>query len=829
MSWIRSAMNKAAEVPGGAILKAAVRTYADSFVQHAGYSVSGAARIFQDRIASRNMKSFSEAARRLEEASVSCKGEDRVQLLRRWLVSLREFEKLDGSLVEIDGKSSEDPSSPSDKNVTPGKSTMILYYDPDLGSSPMNFRDVFLQSQALEGMTVSMLDNSMMVLEKASCGAFMFLENFHVRILTKYKKNTQKSLNFGSLFCLNQILGAPNEEEILLIHEIFGLCLAGGREVHDVVVKNIQDLAKAFSLYDVEMLVRREELLQFAQTAITGLKETGDIARIDFEISQIHQRLNSMKCQQSAHEGTENSSEATSTGSLMEIEEPVTHIQLCCRLKSLLLKKRLLRYGDTIETHAQKVDILKVLVESLHNSASKTEKRILEQREEKNEALTFRVARSNEVSQIEKELGAEISELEKQRDKIEAELREVNSTLSVAYARLQHAREERFQFDEDNNDFILLLKEKEDELSNTIVSYRAEADTCHAFVNFLEATWAFQSSYVEERDKLVNDQLQDHEVYFVNTTISFLSAYKDQLPPAIANVRKLEESLKGYITTFYFLCPLEVCSRNINFSGSRLEEELFKTNIILFLRVLVCGRFRKIIDPDEEFLQDIKKRENVEQEYLDAEVKVINIFDAVESIKDHFYTTIDDPSRKGVEVITELLEAIEKLKIDFKIIKRPNLSIEKVTEGEHTPSTGGPEGVMVPPPIRVMPDFKSIFAQKLLIKSPRQKPYIPLGASPENSPFSTNERKTFEYQTEKDASNPALVFDDETLHQKSTVKSDQERLTLDSSDEIPKIPLTDQESGETSQFSLGDDLESLDSNEEMPKPTSRIEKEMSTN
>nr|KAJ0191101.1 hypothetical protein LSAT_V11C800441270 [Lactuca sativa] len=83
-----------------------------------------------------------------------------------------------------------------------------------------------------------------------------------------------------------------------------------------------------------------------------------------------------MKCQQSAHEASDNSSEATSTASLMEIEEPVTHIQLCCRLKSFLLKKRLLRYGDIIETHAQ--------------------------RGKKNEALTFRVARSNEVSQIEK-------------------------------------------------------------------------------------------------------------------------------------------------------------------------------------------------------------------------------------------------------------------------------------------------------------------------------------------------------------------------------------------------------------------------------------------
>ncbi|KAL4587604.1 hypothetical protein LXL04_000476 [Taraxacum kok-saghyz] len=225
-----------------------------------------------------------------------------------------------------------------------------------------------------------------------------------------------------------------------------------------LAVKDIQNLAKSFSVYNVEMLVRKEELLQFAQTAITGLKVTGDIARIDFEISQIQQRLNGMKSQQSSIEGSEISSEATSSStSSMDIEEPVTHIQLCYRLKSLLLKKQMLRKGDTIETHTQKVDILKVLIESLHNSASKTQKRILEHREEKKEALTFRVARTDEISQIEKELGAEISVLEKQRDKLEAELREVNNTLTAANTRLQNAREERFQFDEDNNEFLRLF------------------------------------------------------------------------------------------------------------------------------------------------------------------------------------------------------------------------------------------------------------------------------------------------------------------------------------------------------------------------------------
>ncbi|KAI3740787.1 hypothetical protein L2E82_31261 [Cichorium intybus] len=131
---------------------------------------------------------------------------------------------------------------------------------------------------------------------------------------------------------------------------------------------------------------------------------------------------------------------------------------------------------------------------------------------------------------------------------------------------------------------------------------------------------------------------------------------------------------------------------------------------------------------------------------------------------------------------------------------------------------------MVPPPIRVMPDFKSIFAQKLLTKSPRQKPYIPLGGSPENSPLSINatsaeQRKIFD---EKDVSNFSLGCEDESVSQKT---SDQEcPTTLDSSVEIPKLPLTGDESGgnndttetvhgETSQVLTGGDVKSVDSND----------------
>ncbi|KAL8210518.1 hypothetical protein R6Q57_004955 [Mikania cordata] len=627
MAWLRSAMQKAAEVGGRSSLGDAVRSHTGYSAIRSANAFSRGAKMLHDRFSALNIKSYKEAVRRLEEISISSRGEERVQLLRRWLVSLREIESLTAGLAENDGKILNETYTSIDKNDSPGKSDVVLYYDQDLGVSPVNFRDVFLHSQALEGITVSM------------------------------------------------ILEAPNEEEILLLHELFGLCLTGGEEVHDVIVNSILDLSKAFTVYDDEVLAKRKELLQLAQDAITGLKVNADILRIDSEVSEIHQSLKRSEHQEILIESDGYSLDASSNATLEVIKESVSPIRLCCRLESLLLKKRLLNSGDTPKAHAHKVEKLKVLSESLHSSASKTERRISDDRQQKEEALHFRVAKTSEVSQIEKDLGAEISVLEMQQDKLEHDLKKVKSSLAAANAQLQNAREEREQFDDANNQLLVHFKSKEDELSKAIISYKTEADTCNAFVEFLEASWAFHSSFMEQKEKKVK---------------SLLSAYKDALEPAITNLKKHMKNLK---------------------------------------------RYEKAIDPDEEFLQDIERRRALEQAYLASESKIITIFGAAESVKEQFYHSINNVSRKGVESISELCDSIEKVKVEFETLTRPPLRGDRSTHQGQVPSRESPGSNASSSSKHVLPvDIKSILTQKLVIRSPTTKPYIPLCGSSENSP-----------------------------------------------------------------------------------------------
>ncbi|KAG8651273.1 hypothetical protein MANES_07G107300v8 [Manihot esculenta] len=498
MSWLRSAVNKAVEVGNKNNLTRAVKNYADSVVQQAGQAVAEGAKILQDRIGNRNYRSVKQTVKRLEEASVSCRGPERILLLRRWLFVLKEVDKLLAASPEDKQTTLEQHVFTDEGNESPRKQSMVLYYDSDIGGEPMNFRDVFLQSQAMEGITLSM------------------------------------------------ILEAPTDEEISLLLEMFGICLNGGKEVHNAIVSSIQDLASAFACYQDEVLVKREELLQFAQGAVAGLKVSADLGRIDAEAINLKNKLDRMiGSDKPSSEGQDKESGGTAKATVEALKEDLAQIRICSRLEGLLLKKKNFNLGDSPEIHAQKVDKLKVLSESLASSARKAEKGILDHRIHKEEALKVRLAKADEANEREKEISAEISVLEKQRDELEAQLKKVNISLAAANARLHNSREERDQFEEANSQILEHLKAKEGELSKSAAASKVEAKVLSNWINFLEDTWVLQRSYTETKEKEVNDELERHENYFVNLAIHLLSDYKNELGPYITRIGNFVKNLKN--------------------------------------------------------------------------------------------------------------------------------------------------------------------------------------------------------------------------------------------------------------------------------------------
>ncbi|KAM2467828.1 hypothetical protein FF1_009574 [Malus domestica] len=598
MSWIRNAVNLAVEAGATNTLTRTVRNYADTVVLHAGNAVAGARLLLPDRIRPRNLQSFKHTAKRLEEVSVSCRGVERVQLLRRWLVALKEIERLSTLYNASNEKAPEDHLNSDESTDSPRKPTLVYYVDSDAGDELKTFRDVFLHSQALEGITLSM------------------------------------------------ILEEPNEEEVSLLLEIYGLCLTGGKEVHNVVMSSVQNLAIALSYYQDEVLIKREELLQFAQGAIAGLKINADLARIDAEACSIREEIDKLMAHQKPlSEGCEKPSEKERDATIENLKDALVEIQLCSRLEDLLLKKKSLGNGDSHELHSAKVEKLKILSESLANSTSQAEKRISDHsRFQKEEALSFRVAKANEVSQIEKELVAEIGKLERQREELQSELKKVIITLNAVRARLHNAREEREQFDEASNQILVHIKAKEDELSRSVDSCKAEVDVVNTWISFLEDTWVLQSSYTHQKEKQVNGELERYGDYFVNLVIQLLSTYKETLGSSITRIRTLVECLNS--------------SKGANITGI-----------------------------DDGSSKESNPRKNLEEDYVDMEAKFLITLSVVDTMKKQFYVQTEGIFRRDDQKVKELFDAIKNLKDEFESIDRPILEIEASPRRPETPSS----------------------------------------------------------------------------------------------------------------------------------------------
>ncbi|XP_020235685.1 sporulation-specific protein 15 [Cajanus cajan] len=608
MSWVRSAVNRAVE-GGPTNLRRAVRTYTDSVVLHASNAVVGGARIIHDRIASRNMQSFRHTVKRLEELSVSCRGIERVQLLRRWLVALKEVERLTATFTDTNAKYSEPDNQflyDEFKDSPIQQPTLIYYVDPGVEGEPKNFRDVFLSSQALEGITLSM------------------------------------------------ILDAPNEEEVSILSEIYGLCIKGGKEEHTALLSSVQDLAKAFSGYEDEVLAKREELLQYVQSAISGLKINADLMRIEVEACNLKEKIENMKAINQDRNFVKSPKETTAVA-IEALDEAMVKIQTCSKLEELLLKKKYFSYGDSPQLHSEKVEKLKILSESLANSTTKAENRISENRSHKEEALHFRTTKAKEVSQVEKELAEEIGELEEQKNDLEDRLRKVNTLLTSARVRLHNAREERDQFGEASNEIVALLKTKEDEMVRAITSYTVEANVVGKWIKFLESTCVFQTSHTKSKEEQVNAELERCGDRFVNLVVHLLYSYKENLGLSVIQIRVLVENLRS--------SPGLAISSAVDIEGS------------------------KVTNP----------RRKLEEEYLDIESKFFATLNIVDTMKKQFHIQKEGIFRKDNDKVTELFDAIEKIKDEFESIERPQLELEIPTDRSETPPSKITSRIPSPP------------------------------------------------------------------------------------------------------------------------------------
>ncbi|CAI5463411.1 unnamed protein product [Closterium sp. Yama58-4] len=517
MSWFRSALNRAAEAAGAGGRSVApnfdrVKAYAGHVVQRAGDAVAGGAKMVLERaVPGRNLNNFRHAVRRLDEVSLLARGSERRDALARWLAALKELSDSDHAdgiayAAELaqgaqadgaqgEGAQGEDvpahiPGVDAPPEATPRARAAedapsvgsVLFHDAANPGVPLTFRDVFLCSKALENIVVSF------------------------------------------------IMDPPSPGEEQMLADMFDLCLSGDHQLHSSLLNAITQLSNSFSSYS-EVKMSRQELLRMASDAVAGLKLDAQLQRLEAEEERIKQLmdekmeflfLSSLSRHPSAlpippiplgraqGDGTATESLQIPQKYSVDVQATEAVFSLAAALASVVRRKEQLRHrGDSAAARMMKVERTRELAAELANFMDDFEAKIAECRQQRQEAVTYRTSKEEEVMEVEKGITDELQALHQRRREIEEQLKEVDDAIAATTRRHIQMQEEKEQFDLASHGLLGSLEAEEEHLNTMQQQHQQDAKTLFGWMGFLEDSWKMQLLYMESKEQTFKQSLAD--------------------------------------------------------------------------------------------------------------------------------------------------------------------------------------------------------------------------------------------------------------------------------------------------------------------------------